>query len=403
MPRRIEEDHSDFRDVYAGRLRRELRRWVDNGQIFKSRPKGGKFAVTVPKINIPYPAYGSSGNGIGRGEGEPGDTIKKGKGDGDGGNGAGSGSSEGVTVSVDLDEVLDIWKETLKLPDLKPKPNETFEEIKIKYNDLSLTGPESLRHNRKTYLQALKRLSAMGEAEKLHQIPGFADPVRMITPINSDRRYRQYKEIKVPSSNAVVFFARDGSASMGPEKCEIVSDMAWWIDVWIRRFYKRVERCYVWHDSAAMEVDEDKFYNYRYGGGTRCSTALNLIAKQFKNRFPPNKWNIYIFYFSDGDNWSEDNNDFIRIIKNKFPKDVVNLFGFTQILPWHPDYGLKKVLDDDKSILQHSNMITTEVDFDAAGSSSRTMPDDEKYLKIRKAIQDLLGAKKDEPTFAEGF
>ena len=120
-------------------------------------------------------------------------------------------------------------------------------------------------------LQALKRMAAGGELDKLHYIPGFSDPVRLITPINSDRRYKQYTEIKVPASNAVIFFARDGSASMDQYKCDIVSDMSWWIDAWIRHFYERVERCYIWHDTVAQEVDEETFYRYRYGGGTKCS------------------------------------------------------------------------------------------------------------------------------------
>ena len=85
--------------------------------------------------------------------------------------------------------------------------------------------------------------------------------IRLITPINSDFRYRQYTEVRKPASNAVVFFARDSSASMNDYKCDIVSDMSWWIDVWIRSFYKRTERIYVCHDTEAFEVDENKFTN----------------------------------------------------------------------------------------------------------------------------------------------
>ncbi len=143
---------------------------------------------------------------------------------------------------MDMEEILKFLQDELCLPNLKPKPNETFEEIKIKYNNISLIGPESLRHNRRTILQALKRQACDGSIDDLHQIPGITDPIPLIIPINQDKRYRQYNEIKIPSSNALIIFARDGSGSMDNEKCEIVSDMAWWIDVWIRRFYKRVVR-----------------------------------------------------------------------------------------------------------------------------------------------------------------
>ena len=114
--------------------------------------------------------------------------------------------SDGVTISIDLEDVLKFLQDELELPDLKPKPNQTYDEIKIKYNDISLQGPESLRHNRRTMQQAMKRMAASGELEKLHAIPGMKEPVKMIMPINSDRRYRRYKEIKVPSSNAVNIF-----------------------------------------------------------------------------------------------------------------------------------------------------------------------------------------------------
>ena len=34
MPRRIEEDHKDFRDVYSGRIRKALKKFIKNGSIF---------------------------------------------------------------------------------------------------------------------------------------------------------------------------------------------------------------------------------------------------------------------------------------------------------------------------------------------------------------------------------
>ena len=132
----------------------------------------------------------------------------------------------------------------LELPDLLPKENGTFEEIKIKYNSISLNGINALRHTRRTMLQALKRLCSTGEIDKLHCVPGIKDPVKLITPINADKRYRQYKEIKIESSNALIIYARDGSGSMDESKCDIVSDMCWWIDCWIKRFYAKTEDCF---------------------------------------------------------------------------------------------------------------------------------------------------------------
>jgi uncharacterized sporulation protein YeaH/YhbH (DUF444 family) len=399
LPRRIEEDHKDFRDVVSGRIRKALKKFIKSGQIFRHRGKNGKIAISIPRIDIPHIVFGDNEKGVGRGKGKPGDVIGK---DPEEGQGAGQGEGEGITINLDMEEVLKFMQDELELPNLKPKENNTFEQIKIKYNNISLIGPESLRHTRRTMYQAMKRMAASGELEKLHYIPGFKDPMRLITPINSDKRYRQYKEIKIPSSNAVIIYARDGSGSMDNIKCDIVSDMAWWIDIWIRRFYKRVERMWVWHDSAAMEVDEEKFYKYRYGGGTTCSSALKLIAKQFDNRFPPDKWNIYVFYFSDGENWNDDNEIFIKSLEEEFRPGIVNFVGITQILAWSYQGSVKAQVDeaiksgrlDAEFIRTVSIGPETAPDTPTNGWMSPTLSDDERNASILNAIKKLLGGKK---------
>jgi uncharacterized sporulation protein YeaH/YhbH (DUF444 family) len=393
MVRRIDEDHKDFHDVYGGRKRKELKKYIKNGSIFRNRGKNGKIVLTIPKIDIPHIVYGDNGNGgIGRGEGGNGKVIGKDNKDGDGkGNKAGQDEGEGIDIAVDLEEILKFMQEELHLPDMKPKPSDTYEEIIKKYNNISLVGPESLRHNARTLKQALKRQCSDGSINKLHEIPGFANPVRLITPINSDKRYRQFNEIKLPSSNAVVFFARDGSASMDQYKCDIVSDMSWWIDIWMRRFYKKVERVYVWHDTVAKEVDEKKFYKYRYGGGTTCSSALKLIHKMFENRFNPSKWNIYLFYFTDGENWDGDNQQFIKTLQEDFNSKIVNMVGVTQILAWNYEGSLKQAIDNSS----FSNLRTTQISFPTHHSPNITqLSEEDRNTQIRSSIIDLLGKDK---------
>ena len=391
MPRRVNEDHKEFRDVVSGKIRKELKKFIKSGNIFRSRGKNGKISISIPKIDIPHIVFGSNGTGVGRGDGKPGDVIgrddSKGKGKG---NKAGSDEAEGITISLELEEILKFLQDELELPDLKPKEDNTFEDVKIKYNNISLVGPESLRHTRRTMLTALKRMCSTGEINKLHEVPGYKDPVRLILPINSDKRYRQYKEIKSPSTNALIIYARDGSASMDTTKCEIVSDMAWWIDVWIKRFYKRVERMFVWHDTVAQEVDEQKFYKYRFGGGTVCSSALKLIAKQFENRFPPNKWNIYVFYFTDGENQLNDNELFIQTLKKEFPENLVNFVGVTQIFAY--DFRgsvLEAVQEARENEELGANVKTAEIE-----ASQNNMSGETRNEAVLKAVKDLLGKTK---------
>lgn len=388
--RRIEEDHKDFRDVYEGRVRKELQKFINNGKMFRLRSKGGAIPMTVPRIDIPHIVFGKSDDGIGRGPGKPGDVIGRDD-DGEGkGHKPGEGHQDGVTIQIDLEAIVKFLQHDLQLPNLKPKSNPIFEEEKIKYNSISLSGPEALRHTKRTILQALKRTCATGEIDLTHQPPGYAQPIRLIKPINSDKRYRQYRVITKPTSNAVLFFARDGSGSMDQQRCDIVSDMAWWIDVWVRHFYERVERCYIWHDTIAQEVDEKKFYNYRYGGGTTCSSALKFILKQFNHRFPPDRWNIYVFYFTDGDNMGDDNKVFTSLVQEKLAP-LINFIGITQIMPWSPEGSLKHYLDT------HINLsceVFRTTDITGQNGSYHQLSEDERGLALKKAIVDLLGTQK---------
>ena len=401
MPRRVEEDHKHFRDVVEGRARKAIRKYMSKGTIFRQRAKGGKIGIPIDRIAIPRFKYGDNKIGVGRGPGKPGDVIGRDPQPGKG-NKPGDQHNEGIELQIDLEHILKFMQDELQLPNLKPKENQTFEETEYKYNDISLTGPHSLRHMKRTLMKAYQRLVQVGEADKLHAIPGMVEKVRMITPINSDFRYRQYKVLKKPSSNAVIFFARDCSYSMNDFKCDIVSDMSWWIDVWIRSFYKKTERCYFVHDTEAQEVDEEKFYKYRYGGGTKCSSALSLIAKQLKYRFPPEKWNIYLFYFSDGENWDNDNDRFCQVIKEKFPPNIANFVGITQVLPWNYEGSLKQFVHKkvEEGYLDGEQVRLTGVGPEekqkgfTLGYGSPSMSEDERNEGIQKAIKDLLGRQK---------
>jgi uncharacterized sporulation protein YeaH/YhbH (DUF444 family) len=387
MPRRIEEDHQQFRDVVGGKIRKELKKFIRSGNIFKNRGKNGKINISIPRIDIPHIIYGENKSGVGRGDVKPGDVIGKDDQGKSKGNKAGQDEGEGITIQLDMEEVLKFMQEELELPNLKPRQDNVIDEVKIKYNNISLVGPESLRHTRRTMLQAVKRLCGTGEINKLHHVPGFTDPIRLITPINSDKRYRQYKEIKQPSSNALIVYARDGSASMDQFKCDIVSDMAWWLDLWIRRFYKRTERMFVWHDTVAQEVDEQKFYRYRFGGGTTCSTALKLIANQFENRFPPAKWNIFVFYFTDGENYGTDNEVFIKTLKESFGEHTCNMVAITQIQAF--DYAGSVMEAVDEAIVNNvlgDNVKTTEVSVSQSDQEARSKA-------ILDGIREILGAK----------
>lgn len=388
-------------DIIGGKRRRELQKFIENGSITRRRGKDGKISVTIPKIRTPFFTFGDPEDGVGRGKGKPGDVIKKAPKPGDGDGGATNDPGEGITIDIPLDEILDQMAEEWKLPPLKPKPNQVVKEEKIKYNDISLVGPESLRHNRRTFQQALKRCCAAGQSKELIYRPGFVDPIPAVSVINSDKRYRQFKIVNEVSSNAVIFFARDWSGSMDQYKCDIVSDMAWWMDAFISRNYKRVERVYIGHDTQAEECDSTKFYNYRYGGGTNCSSAFQYMAKQFESRFPPNAWNVYVFYFTDGDNWNDDNENLIKCIKTNFTPEVANLVGITQVMSWRYENTVKHFIDKEveNGGLNKEIIRTTSVGIEKPNvldpygwGGNIQLSDEERDQQIKRAIGDILGA-----------
>lgn len=385
--------------MISGRTRRELKRLIKTGQISRMRGKGGKINITIPSIDIPHFLHGSNGSGVGRGPGKKGDVVgKKPKGDGKDG-GGGDGSGEGITIQLDMADVLRFLKNDLELPDMKPKPCDTYDELKTVYTDISLSGPDSLRHTRRTLLEALKRMGMTNDLDALHMLPGNTIPVKLITPINSDRRYRQYREIKIPSSNAVIFFARDYSASMDDFRCDIVNDMSWWIDCWIRQFYKKVERCYLLHDTECEEVDEKKFYESRFGGGTKISSVFDKISDLLVNRYPPHKYNVYVFYFGDGDNQHGDNERVEKVLNEKFKGHDLNLVGLTQIMPYNYNNSLNNFLETavkegriDKKLIKFVDIKSETSNNDYNWSS--TMPEDERDKQIMDGIKKLLGKPK---------
>lgn len=407
MPRRILEDHKHFRDVVEGRTRKELRKLLKNGGFVKKRPDGGHIRVNVPGIEQPKFLFGDNGkNKIGRGKGKEGDIVGYDPGNkGDKGSKAGDEHVGGITVGVDLKEFLKFLQDELQLPPMLPKPNQIYEEIKIRYNDISKIGPESLRHTRRTMLEAVKRLASLGELQNMHKLPGVQVPMPLITPINSDKRYRQYQEEKIPSSNAVIFFIRDSSGSMDNYRCDVVSDMCWWIDIWIKQYYDRMERCYIIHDTEAEEVSKDKFYGYRDGGGTKCSSGFQLVANMLENRYPSDQYNVYIFYFSDGDNWGDQDNDkIINLLSNELNPNIVNMVGFTEICPyaWGGGHTLKEYLDSSLNVADHISLKSgfEHVRTALIGNSDKNvsigwgqnpLSDEERDKQIVDAIKALIG------------
>lgn len=319
MVARIEQDHQRFRQIVKGRIRKDLRRFLTRGELIG---KEGRRFVSIPvhDIDIPTFRYGDNAPGVGAGDGEgDGQQGQGGAGDNSGGDQPGKHILE---VDVSLEELADILAEELKLPRIEPKGAHNITTIKDKYSGVRQTGPESLRHFKRTYREALKRQLAMGAYDP-------DNPV--IIPIREDRRYRSWREIKAPQSNAVIVYMMDVSGSMGDEQKELVRLEAFWIDTWLRRNYDGIESRYIVHDVQAKEVDRQTFFSVREDGGTRISSALQCARTLLDEHYDPADWNIYLFHFSDGDNSSEaDNKLCVELLSGKL-LPTCNMFGYCQV------------------------------------------------------------------------
>jgi uncharacterized protein len=288
--------------------------------------KKGKDTVSIPMptIDIPRFKFGKNENGAGQGEGNPGDPVGQGQPqEGDGAGQAGNNEGEhSLEVDLNIQELAEILAEELELPKIEPKGKEVLKKEKDRYTGIAPQGPNSLRHFKRSFQQALKREIAMGTYNPENPI---------IVPIKRDMRYRSWKTVQQYEANAVIVYMMDVSGSMGDEQKEIVRTESFWIDTWLRSQYKGLETRYIIHDTIAREVDEKTFYSTRESGGTLISSAYKLCQKLLETEYPADQWNIYLFHFSDGDNWSgEDTKTCFDIMQNNlFPR--INMFCYGQV------------------------------------------------------------------------
>src|ERR671914_171423 len=157
---KIEKDHQRFRQIVKGRIRDDLRKFLTKGELIG---KEGKHLISIPVrgIELPHFRYGDNSQGVGAGDGKEGDVVGKGQ-----GKGAQGGTDPGhhlMEVDLTLDELADILAEELKLPRIEPKGKHRITTIRDKYSGIRQVGPNSLRHFKRSFKEALKRQIMTGD------------------------------------------------------------------------------------------------------------------------------------------------------------------------------------------------------------------------------------------------
>ena len=337
MAVQIEKDHQRFRRIVKGKIREDLRKFLTREELLG---REGKKYITIPVrgIEIPHFRYGDNNDaGVGKGDGKPGDAA-----DGQGGIGPG-GDQEGqhiLEVEVSLDELAEILGEELKLPRIKPKGKHRITAERDRYSGIRQSGPESLRHFKRTFRRALRRQIMSGLYNP--------DAPRIIFE-RRDKVYRSWKTILNPQSNAVIIYMMDVSGSMGDEQKELVRLEAFWIDAWLRKNYHGIESRYIVHDVRAAEVDRETFFRVREDGGTRISSAFRVARELIEHHYSPQDWNIYLFHFSDGDNSSEsDSRECCKMLRESLLPQI-NMFGYCQVASAYGSGNFVNVLHENLS------------------------------------------------------
>lgn len=352
MSQKIDIDSRRFRKIIRGKIKDNLRKYISHGEMI-ARKGSGSISIPLPTVDIPrFKHGGKQQGGVGQGDGEVGDSLGQDGEEQPGGAGeAGDRPGEHLLeVDVSLEELAEILGEELSLPNIEPKGSEKIVSHKDRYTGIRTTGPESLKHFRRTYKEALKRQIASGS---------YNAKAPIIIPVKDDKRFRSWKTEPIPHSSAVIIYMMDVSGSMGDEQKEIVRIESFWIDTWLRSQYKGIESRYIIHDAMAREVDRETFFSTRESGGTMISSAYKLCAKMMEDEYPADEYNIYPFHFSDGDNWSVDDTvTCVDILNNQILPNS-NQFAYGQV---ESPYGSGQFIKD---LLDHfpntENLVTSEI------------------------------------------
>jgi uncharacterized protein len=241
--------------------------------------------------------YGQPPQGAGQGEGQPGDVLgQRGSNGNDPGDGQ-PGDQPGehtYEVEVRLADLAQMMLEDLALPWLEAKPERQITTTSHRFTDVRRSGSLANLDKRRTLLENIKRNAARGVPAVGH----FHD---------ADLRYKVWDTYEQHQAHAAVYMLMDVSGSMTTSKKYIAKSFFFWMVRFLHLKYQKVEMVFIAHDTAAQVVPEQDFFALPQGGGTRCSSAYQLALAHLQQHHPGERWNTYLFHFSDGDNLPDEN------------------------------------------------------------------------------------------------
>jgi uncharacterized sporulation protein YeaH/YhbH (DUF444 family) len=131
-----------------------------------------------------------------------------------------------------------------------------------------------------------------------------------------------------------VIFALDVSASMTDAERKLAKSFFFFVLQGIRRKYAKVETRFIAHTTQAWEFSENEFFNVSGTGGTGASTAFKLALEMIEAEYDPAQYNGYLFYASDGENFTEDRPAAIENLAKL--SSLLNYIGYVETVPGSP-------------------------------------------------------------------
>ena len=295
--------------------------------------KNKKFKIPIRGIKEYQFVYGKNNKGVASGTGEEkrGDKLGQ-SGEGAGSGAGGAGNQEGDDIyetEITLEELMDYIVEDLQLPNLdKKKYSEIIVETSGRKRGYQRYGINPRLAKKRTVMAKISR--KQGKKRALREL-GEEAVIERFSFREEDLRYYKVKKKPRKESNAVMIFIMDVSGSMDNSKKFLARSFFFVLSKFLRRKYNNIAFEFISHTTTAKHVNEYEFFHKAESGGTYISSGLNKALELVRTKYPPSMWNIYPFYASDGDNWSEDNERALKAVNDLC--EISNLFGYAELLP----------------------------------------------------------------------
>lgn len=356
MRRRAKRDSARHSKRIKKAIKDNLRDLISESNIISSDGKK-KVKIPIRYLDSYRFKHGKNENkqGVGHSnkDGKPGDIIARdGTQDGDG-NRAGDQPGEDLyEEEISVAELINLMLEDLGLPWLEKKDSVVeIETENIKFTDIAEVGPLSNVDKKQTIYQNMKRNAKMGNPV-----------IHKIAP--EDLRYKVWEVEKEYHSNSAVYFLMDRSGSMDDDKKYIAKSFFWYLYHFCKTKYNNVEVIFIAHDTTAKIVPEQDFFKITNSGGTKCSSAFELALENIRKHHPKEKYNTYVFSFSDGDNYTRDNKVCVDLVNELLEVctavgygeiDTDGFYGGGNLFSW------STLHDEFKKSIDHQRFITASI------------------------------------------